>query len=273
MNPSAHAPRPTLRQRRRKRRMLLTWGAALGLVLLFAGAAALAHANFLRIRSVAVAGAQSVAASSLEAAVQEQLAGSYFFLFPKNDIFLYPRAAIAANIAAAFPSVEQASVRADTFTQITLTVVERRPAALWCGQSIATSSPCLLLDARGVAYAAAPHFSSPVYPVYYGALASSAALPAQFLASGQFNSLSALVEALQQKAALPLYGVEVAQNGEVSVDFSGGFSIRFLLSQDAGAVVERFALAQTAAPLADHALSAFDYVDLRFGDRVYYKMR
>src|SRR4051812_15974146 len=105
-------PQSKLRRRRRRRRLLALCAIALVLALLIAGAAWLSRAPFLKIGAITVSGAQSIATSSIEEFVHSRLAGSYLWLFPRDNIFLYPRAAIAAGLLQRYPELRQAEVHA-----------------------------------------------------------------------------------------------------------------------------------------------------------------
>ena len=66
--------------------------------------------------------------------------------------------------------------------------------------------------------------------------------------------------------------VVVDEHHDVYVRFENNFTLMFNLRDNSGDVYERFVLAQTAEPFKNHNLSDFEYLDLRFGDRLYYKV-
>jgi len=49
--------------------------------------------------------------------------------------------------------------------------------------------------------------------------------------------------------------------------------VRFAVADAAGDTFERFSLALGAGPFLEHPLSDFAYLDLRFGDKLYYKLK
>ena len=55
--------------------------------------------------------------------------------------------------------------------------------------------------------------------------------------------------------------------------FASGFVLKFALSDAGGDVFERFSLALAAEPFLGRSLSDFLYLDLRFGDKLYYKLK
>ena len=55
--------------------------------------------------------------------------------------------------------------------------------------------------------------------------------------------------------------------------FADNFTLIFTLVDQGGDVFERLTLALTSGPMAAHKLGDFQYLDLRFGDKLYYKLK
>ena len=264
----------SIRQRRRKRLLLLLGIVLAVLLILFGLVVWFANTSWLQITRVSVSGENVIPQTSIEEVVQDGIAGKYFGLFSKSNVFLYPKQKIKDNLQTLYPTLGNAEVRALDFHTISVTVAERTPHALWCGNGIATTSEgCVLLDKSGLAYAHAPEYSGPVYQKYVGTL-SEGPLPKQFLTPEHFHSLSALVETFSKKIAPDtIMSVGVDSDNDVHLAASGGYEILFALSDNGGDIFQYFTLTLTAAPFATHALSDFAYIDLRFGDKVYYKLK
>ncbi len=266
-------PESRLRARRRARRVRLVATAIGFLFLIGAGTTLLAHAPFLRIKNVDVAGVESIATSTIREFVAETLRGSYGYVLPKGNILIYPRESLKAEMLAQFPILRSVALRAQNFSSILVEVEERTPHALWCGKSRMEVSPCFLLDNSGVAYGSAVSFSGSAYVRYYGA-AAEAGLAKQYLTEEKFHALDALVLAIAKDIKDDtLAHVEVDVAEDVRMGFKSGFEIIFSLREDDAAVYQHFTLALTAKPFTEHALSEFMYLDLRFGDKLYYKLR
>src|SRR3990167_6008150 len=180
-------PESRLRARKRRRRLFaLIFSGALILFIL-SGLAGLTYLSSLRIKDVAVSGAQTLSSGTVEAFVRDRLVGEYWYVFSKSNIFLYPKQQIIADLIKAYPVLASADVHAVDFRSIAVNLVEREPRALWCSQD----ERCLFMDENGVVYGEAPIFSEPVYLSYYGT-ASGEALPKQYLTPAEFQSLSPL---------------------------------------------------------------------------------
>jgi len=265
-------PESKLKKSRRRRRAVVAVLWLLAIALVVGGIAGFAHLPHLRVVSVEVMGVEGTEAKAVEQTVRGHLAGSYALLFPHNNVVLYPRAAIVSDILQKHPTFASVEVRATSLRALRVVVVERAPKALWCGGARAAPAPCLHLDLRGVAYEIAAEFEGPVYTKYYGALTDSA-LPRQYVREEKFRSLTALVGALEEQQGGKVASVEVDQAEDARLRFTSGFELIFALKDGGGDVFERFTLALTAEPFEGRAVSDFEYLDLRFGDRLYYKLK
>lgn len=265
-------PASKLKARKRKRRLWTALFFLIALCVLFAGAAALSHAPFLRIEKVEISGAASARPEAVEEEARKYLRGAYGSLFAKNNILLYPKERMREGLLKEFPVFASASVSARDLHALEITIVERAPQALWCEGSEALSS-CLLLDEGGAAYALAADFTGSVYVRYFGPL-QAGPLPRQFMEPEQFRALSALVDELGKKLPMLLVDkVALEDGGAARVFFADGFELIIALADNGADVLERFSLALEAEPFASHDVTEFEYLDLRFGDKLYYKLK
>ena len=271
-------PQSKVRARRKRQRILVTFFTIVAVLVLFGVLVWLAHASFLRITSVEVSGQSTLDPEDISQAVLADIAGSYGYLFPKNNIFLYPKHSSEVALAEQMPTIATVSINAKNFHTLGVVVTERARKALWCGQSVINVSPCIWLDQDGLAYAAVSDVSlaldsaSSTYERYYGALTNET-IP-HYLSPDQFHALSALVDALaQNQAGNPITTIEVDYSGVARITFADSFVLQFNLSAASADVYRRFTLALTSDVFLGHTLSDFEYLDLRFGDKLYYKLR
>lgn len=261
-------PQSQSRTRKRRKRVWVVLAAVVALAALAGGLIALARAPFLQITAVTVSGARADASGAIEALARERLADYYLYIFPKNNVFLYPREGISEALARAYPQFKSVDVHATDFHTVSVAVVERQPAAEFCP----AHGVCYLMDEDGVIYA--PESTSTPSFVSYVADAAVRALPQQFLTPERFRSLAALVGALSQSEPGDLVRkVAVDDDGDVLVYFQNGFLLLFDLADESGDVFERFGLALKSDPFKGRTLGDFEYLDLRFGDKLYYKLK
>ncbi|MEK7109558.1 MAG: hypothetical protein AAB919_03990 [Patescibacteria group bacterium] len=262
-------PQSGLRKRRRRRRVLLGLLFVFLLFVICGTLVWLSKAPFLRITAVQVVDAHTVASSTILQYAQKEIAGAYAGLFARNNIFLYPRRAIVQVLLKQYPTLRTVDVHAQDFHTVIIKVVEREPVALWCDTS------CFYMDEQGLVYAPAPTFSAPVYTTYQGpATTTPQSGVRQFITPQQFQSLTALVAAFAQKLPDDPVGlVAVDQNNDTQVYFKKNFLLIFNLKDDGGDVFERFSLALGSEVFKGKMPADFEYLDLRFGDKLYYKLK
>ena len=265
-------PQSKLKARKRRRRLVVLLQLSIAFTLVFGVLAIVSRLPHVRIAKIVIVGAEGASAELLKNTAVKNIEGSYALVFPKNNILLYPKEALIQNLYAEFPRLAEVDVYAENFRTLAINVRERVPKALWCGASPAARSPCLLMDEGGKAYEPSADFSGPVYVEYFGT-STGESLPQQYLTVEQFRPLSALVTALKDMQGQVVVSVVVDEHHDVYVRFENNFTLMFNLRDNSGDVYERFVLAQTAEPFKNHNLSDFEYLDLRFGDRLYYKLK
>lgn len=269
------APRPVpLRARRRRRRALIACGA---LAFVVVGAFGLQYLSYLprfTISSFDVRGTEHLStrlvASAAEAALHD---GSYRFLSHAN-IVLYPKTAIEAALAERFPRIKsvQLSRARPLATLVEVSIEERRPFATWCSGA-ATTSACYLLDETGLIFARAAYASTTEY-VFYGGIpetASSTDLVGHSFIRAQLPALANVLRSLGQAGFGPR-GAEVVGEQDFVVPLARGFVVKASFGQDGATLVKNLELVLSSDVLEGQE-SGIEYIDLRFGNRVYYKLR
>lgn len=263
-------PPSRLRERRRRAWRIKLATLSFLAALLCGSAIAFFYIPALLIRDIRIEGAQTVAAADIERDVRSELAGKRFLVLPKRNAFVYSSVEIEKRLQAAYPKLKEAAVSLENFHTLKVTVAERAPDALQCGPSREEALPCLFLDNTGVAYEQAPEFSDNAYIRWYGG--EALALGERFLSEEVFRRLSALVDAFKGEGVEPA-AVFVDEVEDVYVFDASGSEIRFALSRKAEDVLKSLRAARASDVLAGKDLSEIEYIDLRFGNRLYYRLR
>ncbi len=242
-------------------------------ILLCIGALVVLWSSLWRIGEVSVVGAQDISTSSISGVVWSDLSGTYRYVVPKNSVFFYPKQEIERSLMQEFPTLQSTSVGLSSSKTLIVSVIERDPVALWCGVDIATGTPCYLLDGSGLVYAPSANYSGNVYIRYYGAVATGSP-PWQFLSPEQFSGINTLAEGMSEKVSSDtVEALYIDPSNDVHVIFGSGFVTLFSLSQNPTDVFNSFSLALISQPFQQHPLSAFAYLDLRFGQKLYYLLK
>ncbi len=261
---------------RRRRRLVYVKTALLTLLfsLVVGGGVYLVRHEKLQIRHVVVSGAEVVAPSELSDFALEFLSHTYLFIFPKSNVALYPRGALEAAVLKHFPNLKFADFSLSARDTLRLAVVERTPQALWCGENRlerSATTNCYFLDPEGYLYAPSPTFMGTVYVRFYGSLPAGEPLGQTFLSVGEFTDLLRLAKELRGKGVVP---AEIAiADTDVELYLEDETKVLFTRQQKFERVLDNLLSALSAEGLRGRTPLRLEYIDLRFGNKVYYKER
>lgn len=231
------------------------------------------------LSSISIVGASMVSAEDIHAFTEAALDDGKFHVLSPRNIFLYPRGDIERGIVQEFAPVRSARMTRPSplSTSASISIEERSVFALWC-QRVATgeSSRCYQMDEGGFIFARSASFaSSTTQYVFEGGLShasstDSSPIGATF-APTHLPGLVALLDRLGQAGYGPR-GASVLSEKDFSVPVSQGFFIKAPFGSNPGALVHDLQLVLASGPLQGK-ISNLEYIDLRFGNRVYYKMK
>ncbi|MDD5318564.1 MAG: FtsQ-type POTRA domain-containing protein [Candidatus Pacebacteria bacterium] len=223
----------------------------------------LVRLSALTIKNIDVKGNQVVEAADIENVADAQLAGSYLFLFPKKSILVYPHDAIQTALMKQFIRFSSVSVFRESPTSLGINVIERKPAALWCTDM--ASSTCYFMDGTGYVFAEAPDFSGDTYVVYTGVIDPSQALGSDYLSPDIFKQIQASIDSLN---ILGFKTAKVQADAEGTYTFSSANGLSIIMN-DRQPFSTSLDTLQTI--LQSHPLAYFSSIDLRFGNKVFYR--
>lgn len=196
------------------------------------------------------------------------------FFLPRHNTFLYPTASLEKAITRDAPEFKNADVRHESFRTVLISVEAREPFALWCGDIVPLPGDppgdCYTLDKNGTIFfhGNTLHASSTA-PYFYGALGEGAGNPlgAQFLDPERFARLVAFIDLLRSQNLSVEASVTIDED-EGELRLMDRTRILFRSTDDSAKLARRLALLLESENAPQLPL---EYIDLRFGDRVYVK--
>ncbi len=272
---SFHTPEYNQKKRSRLIRLLvIVLGSLFALLGLFIG---LTHWSALRIKTITIEGNHILSAGDIRSVATSVMSGNYFYMIGKDNAAFYPKDALEKVIREKFPRIENLSVELDNYRTIRVTVSERQPFALWCGstQTAGASSQCYFLDRYGYVFSPAPDFSGDAYFKYYGLVPYESPVGSSYLSSSEkFTELSRFVATVKSLHITPLYLVAKSQD-EFELYLYGGGKLIFDDHEPLSKVGEYLAKLLTTESLVPQKNGELlvEYIDLRFGNKLYYKVR
>src|SRR3989344_4959941 len=241
----------------------------------------------LLIGQVTVAGNQLVSTEEIVTETNSVLEGKFFWLFPRRNMYLFPKQKLVENLEETFPALREVVLNRPSLgtRMLLISVRERTPHALWCNTTssasdVPTASFCYFLDTDGLLFSPAPDFSSGgAYLRFVGNPASSTppSLGSHLFPTDRFQEISFFMKSLPSLGLVP-QTVTIKQVPGDEIDFTIGLTggVRILISgarrlestlSDMSAFFNDPEIATSNGEFLDH----IQYIDFRSAGKVYYK--
>lgn len=275
ITPSKKRP---LRERRRRARaiVLLLW------TLLFIGVAGgsvyALHRSEVTIRFVSITGVRLVREDLARSVAEQALSGSYALVIPRRSTFFFPRSDIERELMKTFHPIQGAVVERAGLTGIAIYLTERMPDALWClsapsaetleagGTDSKEKESCFFMDMNGFVFAAAKDTSDRTDLLRFEGGNLSKPLGETYL-PGAYQTLRRFLGDMGKTISRTPQRVFLDEHDDVHVFFKEGGEVRFAARDVGEPLLENVASVFASKRFTDGG--AFEYVDFRFGSKVY----
>lgn len=274
-----NSPRLTeLKKRRRKAILNKILLSLLGLVIVFFLLTYLSRLKNLNITEIQVTSNGVVETEEVQTAVEGEISGKYFWLFPKTNILIYPQNSIQNSLLGKFKRIEKIDLSIENNKTLIINLTEREAKYTWCGNAPTPEilkEQCFFLDEDGYIFDAAPYFSGEVYFKFFGHPTTED----NYFFQQNFKQLVIFVDALRTIKLKPV-SLYVTPNKDVEIFLSRGNAtateprIIFKLDADLQKVAENLEAAINTEPLKSDIKKKYSsllYIDLRFGNKVFNK--
>lgn len=238
----------------------------------------------INIKEINVTGSKVIDSELVKSSIREALTGNYFFFFPKTNIFFYSKSDIENKLHEEFKRIKDIQISVKEKQTMEVTISERVALYTWCGEVPPKSeeeiTECYFLDDSGYIFSEAPYFSGEVYFKFYGKVdLKDESLLGSTFSPEDFNKLSTFKESLEDIGLHPasLYKKDKEEvrvflpKGKLSFI---GPEIIFKIDSDLEILMENLDTALRTEPLLSNfknKYSSLEYIDLRLGNKVYYK--
>lgn len=228
---------------------------------------------FLQIATVKLEKPGSLPASEVEAKALATTQGNYFYVVPRSFSFFYPKDDIQAAVTDAYKKIDSMRVVRKSFSTLEITVSERVPEAIVCEgfREEDELDECFFADKDGFIFTESPGFSDGVYSRYYvNSDSNKLVLGTNFIDQEKFKELQSFVEGVRANDISTL-GMLVGEGGSYEL---------YVKNMDQSTAVvyfdDRTPLEKTMSNLIafwDNKRMNFDYINLRFGNNIFYTLK
>lgn len=226
--------------------------------------------SFWTIQTISITGNAAVSEDSIRDVVRNEIQGTYFHLYSKSNIFLYPKSHIERTIRSQFSRISDVSVSMKSLKEIELNIVEQKPSALWCSEAHAN---CYFLNSEGFIFDQAPEFTDNVFVVFTGNTKENP-IGQSYIPKEEFVKLNSLITEIRG-LNLAIVSVDSLPDNDYAMVLATGETIFVTTRQDTDVTFSNLESVLNDPKLQlrkGDGLSVLS-VDLRFGNKVFYKQK
>ncbi|MFA5095189.1 MAG: hypothetical protein WC447_00800 [Candidatus Paceibacterota bacterium] len=280
---------PRLLELKRKQRKILRrkiFFLVFLLILVLVGLSFLSKWEKVNINNIQISGNKVVETKMIEDIAKEKIAGNFLWVLPKTNFLLYPKGEIKKELADKFKRLKDISISIKNLQTLDISLTERTALYTYCGTmppelnnseiEIQNNNKCYFMDDSGYIFDEAPYFSGEVYLKFYGTASFGS-----YFSQPIFGKLILLKETLEKIAIKPVI-FYVQDNGDIEMFLSStsesqlGPKIILKTDSDFEKVAENLQTVLGTEPFKSdfkNKYSSLLYIDLRFGNKVYYKFK
>ncbi|MDP3770476.1 MAG: FtsQ-type POTRA domain-containing protein [Candidatus Sungbacteria bacterium] len=236
--------------------------------------------DMLRIHNISVRGTRSLGTEDIQRQASTTLEGYYFAgLVPYRFLLASPVQTISSDLKDAFPLIADVAIKKVFPDELDITVRERNLFGILCNDRTRGSSPdehidvqCAYVDTDGIAYQRSP-ISSGFLITKISTDASSTPIGVLLIEQAVIERMMLLKRELPAVAGIQAVSYELmsAIPHEIRVVTNEGFALIVKDNDDAGNIM------RVLATVLEKEIGArrkhLAYIDLRFGNKVFYKFK
>lgn len=241
------------------------------LIFIFGCVTAFFYISSLRIKKISLEGNSSLSTEKILGEVSDYLRGKFFRIFPRDNILILPKEAIVTNLLSKFPRIEEVSLDKNFPDGISVKIKERQQEAILCINDSPPGDGCAFIDENGYVFEKAPYFSGDVYLKFFDERESApGTIGFQLILKEQFKKLIDFRD-LISKENIKISKIILKKEGIYEADISEGWYILLNEQNEPKISYENLKISLDSKIQGDR--QKLEYIDLRFGNKVFYKFK
>jgi cell division septal protein FtsQ len=266
-------------QKRRKKR-IIKFSILVGLfVLLFFSVSYYSGHKSITISTIEISATNYLDEEFVINEVQQMLAGRYFFLFARNNFLILPKTEIKENILSQNVFIEDVSIEVRGLNHLVINIYEHGPVAKWCMKN---SGSCYLVNQDGLIYVEEARqlnsnhtlqFSDDKIISLFGAYDDTEDVIGQYyLESNLFRSVLNLIKKLEE-LGFKVSHLNTRDHESITIYSEERPYLLISKYSNLEQVFQNLKTTIETEELNRAQLGNLEYIDLRFGNKVYYKIK
>jgi len=253
-------------KRKKKILHLKIWGLLILFILIVAGLAYLSNSDSAKISNIYINDTIFFDKKEIEKIVREELDGKYLMVFGKNNIFLLPKFKIEERLKNFNSSIKKASLTLSGVNSISINIEEYKPVAVWCNDS-----DCYYLNENGLVFNKAS-IDYDKNLVKFGDWLRDDPTGKTYTDPETFKKIIKLIEFVL-KVPMKVVSINTEDGLTFNLHTDVGTRLLYEINDNPEDVANNLNTVLEKDAINKAQLNNIDYIDLRFGNKVYYKIR
>lgn len=254
-------------QLRRKKRIYLYWRLALTLSFLFVilyGASFWSAHESVNIKGLEVKGNKYITTEIVEDIFWNEVNGRYFFILSKKNFLLLPKKTIVAKLKREL-SVKDVLIKSNPDGAV-VEILEHKSEGEYCMEE-----ECFLINAEGLIFAERPLVMMENLVKYIGTIEGDV-LGKTYTDTKVFRKISQIIELLE-RVNVSIQSVSTEDFETFNLQSIEGPYLLIDKADDPTLVVNNLKTTIEQEAIHEIQFQNIEYIDLRFGNKVYYKIK
>ncbi len=229
------------------------------------------------IKNVEVSGLKVLNSEEIKSEVNKELEGAFAFILPKNSYFVVSTTKIKEKLLALNPRIADIAITKEYPESLQVNLTEREPWGIYCNdllldlQKDAGKQKCFYIDKSGFSYEDAPLTTGTLINKIRGD-AENSAVGTQLVDPETISLMERIANKLRElDLRVSVFEIRTPLKSEIRVQTHEGFALIIKRTDDFQNVFN--VLKTVLANEIKGKRSQLDYIDLRFGNKVFYKFR
>lgn len=223
----------------------------------------------IQIKTVNISGNAFVTTGEINAKANTVLDSNYLFVIPKRNIFLFPKGELVSKIKEN-PAIIDVQVNKDLFDTISIEVTEQNKEAIYC--TTFERADCYFINKEGYLYSKTGDGVALDQEIIVYLEGEPKKLKDTILDSELYGNMIAFIKSTS-RSGIAISSVYAKSDGVIEFNTTSGARLLVSKYDDLERDFSNFMALFEKEVLTIEQLAGIDYIDLRFGNKVFYKNR
>lgn len=254
-------------KKKKKNRKPFLW-AVVGLIIVLGIAYVILFLPFWEIKKVEANGTEKVSSAELISAVGEYLNGFQSTGILKNNYLFFSEEKLAEYLKNNFPGLKDISVNKKLPPSLIVEARDRQKIMVYCGRE-----QCFFLDADGIAFESAPEIYGGLNVVLKDNSGREAQAGNKMIDANLINFMLETQKVIINDSNMSLVNFEISNYPTSDINIEMPEDWKIMLDSKLSPQEQISALQKVLDDKIKDQRHALEYIDLRIGNRIYYKFK